>query len=302
MAASPSPEILIVTPLLNGERFLAACLRNVETVFSGLRYRHVVVDAGSSDASSAIFTSERVQNAEWLSIPGCTIWKAINSATRLRKFDVLYQLNVDDLVLPSIRRAIHDLFLWPDATRSVMVGGCVSLYLQTSEFRIKWVPYEVRPAELLGVGAYIPQPSTLIGAEVFGQVGFFSETLRYAGDTEFWLRCQRQGVRFVASHDILAIDRVHATNLRFSPIHIAEIEELRKKLRLTVVRKMITKTAYMLANLRAGLGKAGSVRGMFSPQSDLLAAWSFLFGNRRLILTLPSELGANSFSPKGRLI
>ena len=96
--------ITIVTPTLNGEEFLPACIESVRGQLApGVAIEHVIVDGGSTDG-----TLELAEQA------GCTIvggkdtgiFDAANKGYRAASGDVFGFLGCDDQLLPGSAAAI----------------------------------------------------------------------------------------------------------------------------------------------------------------------------------------------------
>ena len=240
-------KFLIVTPLLNGAPYLLSCIKSVRRAFAGQHYRHVVVDAGSSDNPQSVIADENDPNVVLLLEQGSSIYEALNAGKRDYCFEWFYQLNVDDIILRSGVNSIVEA--QKQHPGKVLVGGCISVYSEVHQFRLRFPIETPSIASAFLSNIYIPQPSAFIPKVVFSLGGDFSSTLKFAGDTRFWINAQERGVQFHYVREVVSIDRVGSLNARFSKTHQHELAELRKELRATGVRRSLTSLVlYVIRN------------------------------------------------------
>lgn len=202
-----SARVSIVTPTLNAERYLGACLDSVraqQEVVDGVE--HLVVDGGSTDATEAI--ARRAPGVVWLGRPGLNQSEAVNEGLRHATGAVCAWLNADDTYAPGALRFVVDQFD-RQPQLDALFGDCDVV---DAHDRPLWriVPGGYSFQRLLRRGNYIGQPAAFLRARVFAQVGLLDPALQYGMDYELWLRLR--GLRVAYVPRVLATFRWHATS------------------------------------------------------------------------------------------
>jgi glycosyltransferase involved in cell wall biosynthesis len=213
---SAQPFVWVVTPVYNGERYLAECIESVLAQTYD-NWHYLVVDNCSTDRTPEIVQSyaardARVrlhQNTDFL--PIIANW---NHALRLMPREAKYckVVHADDTLFPECLERMVDL-----AERSPSVGIVTSYALWGDEVRHLGVPYPVEVVDgreicrstLLG-DCYVfgsPSSTLLRGADVRAGRDFYNEQ-NFHADTEVCLDLLREAdLGFV--HQILTQTRVH---------------------------------------------------------------------------------------------
>ena len=108
------PRISLVTPNLNGNRFLESCLRSVlDQGYPELEY--VVVDGLSTDDSLTTITRFGSKLAHIVSEQDKGHYSAIKKGFRLSSGNIMGWLNSDDWLLPGSLRMVGEIFAtYPD--------------------------------------------------------------------------------------------------------------------------------------------------------------------------------------------
>lgn len=202
------PLVSIVTPVLNGARFLPECLSSVRAQ-SYARVEHVVVDGGSTDGTLELLAAA----------PGVRVvtgrdrgmYDALRRGFELAQGDVFAYQNADD------RYAHADAVAWAVA--------CLEAQPQTDlvwgDFR--WI--DARGEEILGRPRrraparqdailrynFVPPHATFLRARLVREEGLGPDpSFQYAGDWEWYVRLHRAGKRFTHLPRVLADFRLHA--------------------------------------------------------------------------------------------
>lgn len=92
-----TPDITIITPNLNGGRYLADCLASVAAQ-TGVEVEHLVFDAGSTDDSGEIV--QRFPEVKWLQEPDEGMSDGINKGFDRARGEWVMWLNSDDRLKP----------------------------------------------------------------------------------------------------------------------------------------------------------------------------------------------------------
>jgi glycosyltransferase involved in cell wall biosynthesis len=181
------PLFSIVTPVLNGARYLDECLQSV----LGQTYRHVehvLVDGGSTDGSLELlrgYAARHPERIRFISGKDRNAEDATNKGILLSRGDVVGWLGADDVLLPDAVRTVADFFRAnPDAY--LVYGACDEVdaegrFLQ----RLGMRDFDLQT--VLDQGESLPFPSTFFRRSVVAVVGLLG-TERPPGDFEFWLR------------------------------------------------------------------------------------------------------------------
>ena len=200
------PLVSIVTPCLNGARFLE------ETIASVLAqdYPHIeyiVMDGGSTDGSLEILKRHEGR-LRWISGRDRGTADAINRGFSLSRGQIFSYLNADDVYLPgAISAAVRSLSADPES--SVVYGD--AWWVDEAGRRI--APYPVRDFDrpLLARECFICQPASFMRREAFENAGGLDPDLHLTFDYELWMRLARV-VEMRRIAETLARSRMHASN------------------------------------------------------------------------------------------
>jgi glycosyltransferase involved in cell wall biosynthesis len=123
--SQPAPLVSVITPVLNGRKYLEKCIESVLSQ-SYPHVEHVFVDGGSSDGTLDILTRYNrsyPQKVRFISGTDKTAEDAWNKGIILSKGDVLGWLGADDTYTPDALRTVVEFFrLNPGA--SFVFGIC----------------------------------------------------------------------------------------------------------------------------------------------------------------------------------
>lgn len=141
MTEDLTAALSVITPVLDGERFIADCLKSVAAEDCD-RVEHLVVDGGSSDATEAIVRKHMTRGASirWVQEPGANQSRALNLGVEESRGRVVGSLNVDDFYEPGTLARVLELFRdLPPPT--LAVGNC-------NAWEADVLQYVNRPADL----------------------------------------------------------------------------------------------------------------------------------------------------------
>jgi glycosyltransferase involved in cell wall biosynthesis len=207
-----SPRISVITPCLNGARYVGEAIESVLTQgYSNIE--HVVADGGSTDSTLEILG--RYPHLKILSSPDRGMYDALNRALAVAEGELIGILNTDDCysddVFPSIVEAFRD--------ESVMalVGGTVT-FRDTENQDQNAMEGPTAPGIDLLFQSTLGDPSInawFFRKSVFAKIGEFDATYRVAGDREFMLRFALSGLRYVETKELVCRYRVHPGSMTF---------------------------------------------------------------------------------------
>jgi len=199
------PLVSVVTPSLNQGRYIEDAIRSVMTQ-DYPRIEHIVVDAGSTDATLDVLRS--YEHLRWVSEPDRGQSHALNKGFTMAGGEILGWLNADDVYLPgAIAAGVQVL---RDTGCALVYGGWKKLDEAGNVVReISPMPWDYK-LELEARNG-VSQPGTLFTREAFESVGGIDESYRYAMDYELWLKLgARYEVKCIEMP--LAGFRVHSTS------------------------------------------------------------------------------------------
>lgn len=230
MPEGPLPLVTIVTPVLNGARFLPDLLASVRAQ-DHPRIEHLVVDGGSTDGTLDLL---RAAGVRWVSERDHGMYDAINRGFSLASGDVLAYQNADDrYVVPgAVSAAVRVL---QDAPAVDVVYG-----------RFRYVDAQGRPAarrprpqppfSLAALRRYnfVPPHSTFVRRRVVMEQGHRPDgSLRFAGDWDWFLRMALAGCRFHFLDEVLSEFRLHDESQTSTLALAAKLREWRRICRRT---------------------------------------------------------------------
>ena len=186
---SPLPRITIVTPNLNGERFLEETLNSVISQdYPNLEY--IVVDGGSQDGSLNIIQKYRKFISLLIIEKDNGLYSALQKGFRNSTGWIMGWINSDDVLQTKSLFALSDIFSintsihWLQGYPTVIdeIGRIV---YSRSHIWSKFFFF----LNLYKGGSFIQQESTFWTRELWDKSGaFISDRYKYAGDFELWMR------------------------------------------------------------------------------------------------------------------
>jgi glycosyltransferase involved in cell wall biosynthesis len=199
---SSAPLVSVLTTSYNHARWLPDTLASVE-LQDYPHVEHIVVDDGSSDASTDLLAAAGNDRLRWLSTPHIGQAGALNEAFRRSTGGIIGWLSSDDAYYDRgvVRDVVEAFRRYPDA--GVVYGHAVLIDEGGLQLHAEWVP----PADVLGrqPPMQIFQPAAFVRRSAIGDA-LVDESFDIAMDTELWLRV-RDTLRLVRVDRILAAER-----------------------------------------------------------------------------------------------
>jgi glycosyltransferase involved in cell wall biosynthesis len=196
-------KVSIITPCLNGERYLKATLDSIYAQ-TYVDFEHIVVDGGSTDSSHAIIGS--FPKTKLVVATDNGMYEAINRGFAMASGEVFAYLNADDLYLPkSLEQAIAVLKQGND-----LVYGDLDLIDEHGriQYTRKYLSYHPTLFQSVDYST-IPQPASFWKASLYKRVGAFDTAFKLAGDFDFFLRACLSPSRVAHVSRPLAQFRIH---------------------------------------------------------------------------------------------
>ncbi len=244
----------IVTPVLNGARFLGEALASVRAQ-DHPDLEHIVVDGGSTDGTLRLLRES--QGVRFTSEPDRGLYDAVNKGFRMAAGEVLGCLNADDryVVPDALSRAVAVFRERPDAD---VVYGDYALIAEDGR-PIGTRRVTARPLTLgrLRSSSCVPPHSAFVRRRVLEQGHWLDPQLRLSGDWDWFLGMAEAGRRFVQLPYVLSEFRVRPGSVTRTlgwPAILREWRLVCRKRRVSLARLLWHEL--VVASLRRRVGLA----------------------------------------------
>ena len=223
------PQIGIVTPSYNQEKFIARTLRSVlDQQYPKLRY--VVQDGGSGDRSVDLIAqhADRLHHFESAKDKGqadAIVRGFKHVTTELGPDDLMAWLNSDDLLGPGVLRFVAEYFVRHPKV-DVVYGHRIIIDDDDREVG-RWIMPRHHAATLEWID-YVPQETLFWRKRAWDLVGGVDPSFQFALDWDLLARFQQAGCRMVRVPYFLGAFRVHAEQKTSQAIHTVGAEEMRR--------------------------------------------------------------------------
>ena len=210
-----APRISVVTPVYQGERFLADAMESIRAQTRPAD-EVVVVDDGSTDGSADV--AEAIA-ADWpvlrlIRRENAGSAAARNTGIAATTGDLITFLDADDMMLPE-RLATQEAHLGAHTDADVVMGR-EELLLEEGVVAPAWIRTEddgsARPYLM----------SMMARREVLERIGPFDPTFRLSQDLEWMVRARAAGVRVDTLDVVLIRRRMHGGNVVYRTQEIRE--------------------------------------------------------------------------------
>lgn len=165
--------VSIITPVLNGSKYLEACIQSVLNQ-SYPYIEHIFVDGGSTDGTVDKLSSYRDKHPDrirFISEPDKGSGEAWNKGLRMAKGKIFGELGSDDMYEPDAILAVVEFFKSnPDAY--FVFGGC-NYINEKNEIIATPATKDFILEEIINNGCYVPTPSSFYKRAVIERVGFY---------------------------------------------------------------------------------------------------------------------------------
>lgn len=207
---SGAPDISVVIPVHNGERYLA------ESIHSVLDQGHaalelLVIDNGSTDATAEV--ARTFSSVQYFHLAGKGVSKALNYGLGQCRGTFLAFLDADDVWPPNRLAMQLDAFARNPAVE--MVFGYVEQFISPELEEPAKSKLTIREKRL--PGRY--RGSMLIRQESFWKVGPFEPSIDYAEFIDWYMRAEEQKIQELMLPDVVTLRRIHGGNLGYTDRH-----------------------------------------------------------------------------------
>jgi glycosyltransferase involved in cell wall biosynthesis len=247
--------LTIITPVFNGEKYIAETIESIISAKIEIAYEYLVVNDGSTDSTSIIL--ERYKDKVKIHTQhNLGESAAVNNGLRLSKGDFVLVINADDPLLTGdlINKGVEILLANPSIVALYPDWKVISDDKKTK--KIKILP-EYTDEIMIGRSRCLPGPGTIFRRDIAIKIGGRSTRWKFVGDFDFWLRMSRQGI-IVRLPGILAQWREGISSTSFSQrgklmaierIQVMEEFLQENKISTPLRRKAVGNSYYLAARL-----------------------------------------------------
>ena len=204
-----SASITVITPVYQGERFLAAALESIRAQ-SLPASEVIVIDDGSTDASGEI---AEAMAADWPALrvvrrANGGLFTALNAGIAAAGGALVTFLDADDLMVPTrLEQQAHHLSAHPECD---VVMGREEVMVEEGA---------AAPAWIRGEDDGTPRPymmSLMVRRAVLERIGGFDPAFDVSQDLDWMVRARAAGARIDTLDSVLIHRRMHGDNMVYA--------------------------------------------------------------------------------------
>lgn len=203
-------NLSVVTPVLNGQRYLRECLDSVLT--QEIPVEHVLVDGGSTDGTLVILEEYaarypgRVVFSSGPDRGACDAW---NKGIAMARGEILGWLGADDRMAPGAARTVAAFF--EQNPRAEFVYGETEIIDADGQVIGRYATADFDRTRAVTSGNGIPAMATWFRRNLYDAVGAFDVTINLC-DCDYWIRAGGKFHLFRLP-EVLASFRLHGVNV-----------------------------------------------------------------------------------------
>ena len=254
-------KIAVITPVLNGEKFLNDCLKSVALSITNGNFliEHIVVDDGSTDNSWKIIQDNKSPYLKSLRLKKNTgSSTARNLAVKQTDAEFLFCLDADDVIF---QNSLHSLFEYTNDRKTEWIYGDFLRTNKELSYTLGQDYYGHQfndPNDLLTaifLGEHFFQQNCLYSRQIFNSVHGFNESTNIAEDLDLFVRFALKGYFPKYLPAPLYLHRFHEHNLskilgreNNPKVHKNDIKSLYKKYNVSLKSVLTTKQLEKIEN------------------------------------------------------
>jgi len=206
-------KLTVITPVFNGQRYIASTVSSILTSFAGKNFEYIVVDDGSTDDTlrelEPFLTHILLIKQENLGQSA-----AVNSALRSASGHLGLIVNADDPITDP--RLYQESVIKFEEDSEVVVTYPWWSIIDENNLIIENIKQPIYSDQIMvGRGKCLMGPGTFFNLRVAKDIGGWNINYKFMPDYEFWLRMTRQGKAIVISEP-LALWRQHSASTSVS--------------------------------------------------------------------------------------
>ena len=181
-----NPLVSIITPVLNGIKYLEACITSVLNQ-SYPDIEHIFVDGGSTDGTLEMLLSYQAKYPDRIRFslePGTSVGEAWNKGLRMANGQIFGWLGSDDISEPRAIQTVVDFF--KDNPDAYFVFGDCHYINEAGEVIRKSKTMDFNLKEMINDANCIPCSSAFYRREVIDRVGWVASFI--GDDRDYWIR------------------------------------------------------------------------------------------------------------------
>ena len=179
------PLISVITVVFNGEKYLEQTIQSViNQTYDNIEY--IVIDGGSTDGTLDIIRKYEDKIAYWVSEKDEGISDALNKGIKLSSGEIIGIIHSDDYYASKdvVCSVVNEFNKYQNI--KAIYGIVDFVDPKTNELELRWGK-DCSP-NVIRKRMYIPHPTLFCKKEVYENVGYFRENLKYAMDREWAIR------------------------------------------------------------------------------------------------------------------
>jgi glycosyltransferase involved in cell wall biosynthesis len=223
------PPVSVITPCLNGARYLVEAIESV-LVQRYPNVEHIVVDGGSTDGTLEVL--RRYPHVQVINGPDRGMYDALNKGLTLARGEIIGVLNSDDCYAADALATLGETFRDDDTMALVGEAAFVRQSVPDGEEVDRFIPTGTDLLELATLGSPAFN-AWFFRRSVFARIGRFDAEYRIAGDRDFMLRFALSGLRFAKVDRLICRYRIHPDSLTMGGKDHAWEQLLREHIRMT---------------------------------------------------------------------
>ncbi len=180
------PTVSIITPVLNGIKYLEACITSVLNQ-NHPNIEHIFVDGGSTDGTLEMLSNYQVKYPDrirFISEPDQGTGEAWNKGLKMASGQIFGWLGADDMSEPGAISAVVDFF--KDNPDAYFVFGECNFINGDGKIIMKSITRGFNLKKIINDANWIPCTSAFYRREVVERVGWFDNFI--GSDRDYWIR------------------------------------------------------------------------------------------------------------------
>jgi glycosyltransferase involved in cell wall biosynthesis len=198
------PLISVITIVYNGEKYIRQCIEAIKRQ-NYTKIEYIIIDAKSTDSTLAIIDEYKEVVSVLVSEKDRGISDAFNKGIALAKGEIVGIINSDDFYTDGCISDVADFYMKNNCLPGIYYGDIRyfdenSSHVRTSDFENIWKYMSIY------------HPSVFVSAEVYKNIGGFSEDFKYTMDAEFLHRAISKNIQFFHINKCLSNFRTVGTS------------------------------------------------------------------------------------------
>ena len=180
------PKITIITPVLNGGKYLEKCVQSVaKQSYPKKKIEHIVIDGGSSDNSIKIIKKYTKHIKYWHSKKDKGLFDAMNIGLKKSSGEIIGILNSDDFYYRNTFRIVAKYF--NSSKIDFLFGSVLKQRIFHNFFPEKlWYTFNVYPSHSV---------SFFIRRKAQKKLGYYNTSFKYSADRDLVYRIIRKKLK-----------------------------------------------------------------------------------------------------------